>query len=117
MAEARFMYGNPLMVKHTPTSAVAAGEVVELIADTGPIGIAHNAIAANQTGNLSFGPGVYEVVCADTGVALGSLVYWDTAANKVTTTATTNPSFGRTLKATTATDQKIPVALEYQAGP
>jgi hypothetical protein len=117
MAEAKFLYGNPLMVKHTPTSVVAAGEVVELIADTGPIGIAHNRIPANGPGNLSFGPGVYECVCADASVALGSLVYWDTAANKVTTTATTNPSFGRTLKATVGTDEKIPVALEYQAGP
>ncbi len=118
MAEARFLYGNPLMIKHTPTSAVAAGEVVEIVADTGPIGIAHNNIAANARGNLSVGPAVYECVCTDTGLSAGTFVFWDTTANEVTTDDAigTNPPFGRILKATTATQQKVPVALAIQSG-
>ncbi len=116
MPIARFMYGNPLMVRLTPTSAVAAGTAHEYAA-TGPMGIAHNSIAANQTGNVSVGPGVYEVVCANASVAVGTLLYWDAAANKVTTTSASNPPFGRALKATVGTNEKIPVMMAYQGGP
>jgi hypothetical protein len=114
MAAVKFLYGNPLMVKHTPGSALAAGTVHEYAA-TGPMGVTHNAIAANALGNLSVGPGVYEVTCATASVTVGQLLYWD-GTDKVTTTSTTNPPFGRALKATVGTNEKIPIMMAYQGG-
>ncbi len=107
MAEAVFKHGNPIMVDHTPGSAVAAGEVVEITANTFA-GIAHSAIEASRKGSLSLGPGVYEFT-ADGALAIGAIVYWDTTANKVTATATNNPKIGTALTATTADGQKIDV--------
>jgi len=88
-AEARFKHGTPRMVDHTPSGAVAAGEVV-LIGEL--LCIAHNAIAANVKGAVAIGGGVY--ICkAAMAIKEGSLVFYDTTANKVTLD-TTKPRFG-----------------------
>lgn len=95
MPEATFRSGAPLMISHTPGSAVAAGEVV-VTSDTARI--AHTAIAASTLGSLSTGGGIYSVT-GNAAIADGKKVYWDTAVNKVTETATANKVFGRTVAA------------------
>jgi predicted RecA/RadA family phage recombinase len=77
--EAQFLHGEPLMVDHTPGSAVSAGEVV-VVGDR-PL-IAHLDIAANALGALAAGGGVYKVTAGE-AIAVGKKVWWDTAANKV----------------------------------
>lgn len=96
-SEARFLHGEPLMVDHTPGSAVSAGQVV-VTADTPRI--AHLDIAANTLGALAAGGGVYEVA-GDAAIAADKKVYWNNTANKVTETATSNKVFGVTVTACT----------------
>ena len=96
-------HGSPTMVDHTPTSAVAAGDVVT-VGDE--IRIAHRDIAANELGALALGHGngVYRVpkaTGASSAIAAGKKVYWD-ATNEVVTTADgsgANKVFGRTVGA------------------
>ena len=74
MAEATFYQGSPLMVDHTPSGAVDAGDVV--VVGVVPF-VAHTDIAASVKGALAAGGGVYKGVTdgsLDTG---GALVYWD----------------------------------------
>jgi hypothetical protein len=114
MATARFKFGNPLMVKHTPGSAVAAGDVIELVAATGLVGIAHTNIPANVTGNLSVGPGVYEVV-GDAAIDAGDKVWWN-GAGKVTETSTTNPAIGWLVSACTGDNAKCSLFFSQGTG-
>lgn len=88
--EAEFRNGAPLMTDYTPIAAIAAGEVVVVGALTA---IAHQAISANALGALAVGGGVYRCV-ADGAIASGTKVYWNDAANKITTTAIGNTVFG-----------------------
>jgi len=97
MADADFSHGNPTMNNHTPSVAVAAGEVVD--SDVTPL-VAHNAIEANRLGSLSSGGGVYGIITAGVYVE-GALVYWDDTAKKVTTTATSNEVFGKMVEVST----------------
>jgi predicted RecA/RadA family phage recombinase len=93
MAQADFWHGSPLMMDYTPGSAVAAGDVVVI----GEIPcIAHTAIAANEVGAVAVGGGVYRVTTDGTTDTAGDKIYWNDAANKVTTTATGNKVFGYT---------------------
>ncbi len=109
MAEMQYLHGNSIMIPHTPSgAAVSAGQVVELQAGVFAA-IAHNAIADGARGDLSV-MGVYRGT-ADGAIAVGDVVYWDDAANKVTKTSTTNPKLGRAITATTADGQKIDVAV------
>lgn len=97
--EAQFLHGDPLMVDHTPSGAVAAGEVV-VVGNTPRV--AHLDIAANTLGALAAGGGVYQMLCASgANVAAGKLVYWDNAANAFTETASGNLHFGFTVAAVT----------------
>ncbi len=88
-AEARFKHGTPRMVDHTPSGAIAAGEVLkigELLC------IAHNAIAASAKGAVAIGGGVY--ICTGAmAIPEGSLCFYDISTNKVTLD-TTKPRFG-----------------------
>jgi len=62
---------------YTPSSAVAAGDVVvqgELV------GVAKTSIAANVKGALSL-EGVFTVVKLAAAVAVGDLLYWDITGN------------------------------------
>ena len=90
MAEATFYHGNPVYVDHTPTSAVAAGEVI-VIGDQ-PF-VAHVDIAADRKGALGSTDGVY-ILTADGAIGKGVKVYWDNAAKKATLTAAGNKQFG-----------------------
>lgn len=96
MAEATFKHGNPLMVDHTPTSAVTAGDVI-VVGEN--VRIAHRDIAANALGAAAQADGVYDVTKGtDTGDGWsdGDMLYWDDTANEATTdnNAGANPFLG-----------------------
>jgi predicted RecA/RadA family phage recombinase len=88
--EVTYRYGDAQMTDYTPVSAVAAGEVV--VVGEVPC-ICHTAIPAGQLGALAFKGGVYKGVAAG-AIAAGAKVYWDNAANKVTTTVGSNKVLG-----------------------
>lgn len=94
-AEAIFRHGDPLMIDYTPSAGnVAAGQVVLLGNTAGPsCGIAHVDIPNNTLGALAVGGGVYEVTNLN-NAANYAKVWWDDAANKVTTVSTNNALFG-----------------------
>lgn len=95
MGMADYKYGDPRMVDHTPGSAIAIGDVV-VTNDT--VRVAHRAIAANELSALASEGGVYEVV-GDAAIAADKKVWWNAAASKVTTTASTHKVFGVTVSA------------------
>ena len=78
------------LIDYTPTSAVAAGDVVIL----GTLcGIANLDIPANTLGALAL-TGVFEIVKATGAITVGAKVYWDNSAKNVTTTASSNTAIG-----------------------
>lgn len=100
---ATFYHGSPLMVDHTPGSAVAAGDVI--VVGEVPF-VAHVAIAANVKGAVAAGGGVYSGTTdgsLDTG---GALVYWDDTENEFVASATGNKHFGYTLPDQGATNDQ-----------
>jgi len=102
--DATFVHGDPLMVDHTPGSAVSAGDVV-VLADT--VRIAHRDIAANELGALAAEGGVYEVPKAaggSTAIADGKKVYWDAGNSVITATASTHKVIGETVGASLDAD-------------
>jgi predicted RecA/RadA family phage recombinase len=105
MFELMFLHGDPVMVDHTPGSAVAAGEVV-VVGNT-PL-IAHAAIPAGTLGALATHGGVYQGL---SGGAIGTnvLVYWDNSANRVTVTASGNLILGWSLNATAGAAEAVRV--------
>lgn len=109
--QAKLYHGTPLMVDHTPGSAVSAGDVV--VQGDIPM-VAHADIAANRKGALAAGGGVYQVV-ADGAIAVGKYVVWDDTNNKVSLTAS-GKRFGFNLTAAAADGDLIYVKHEPIAG-
>jgi predicted RecA/RadA family phage recombinase len=95
MAEASFKHGKPRMVEHTPSGAVAAGDVV--VTGSTPR-VAHNDIATGELGYLAASGGIYEMTGDDT-LAADLPVYWDASESKVSATddSGTNVFFGFTV--------------------
>lgn len=80
---------------YTPGSAVAAGAVV-VIGDT--VGIATQAIAANELGTLAT-QGLFQLPKASgstTAIAAGTKVYWDATNSVITTASSGNKCIGYT---------------------
>lgn len=80
--EATYVYGYQGMIDHTPSGAIAQGEVVSLSANR--VGIAVEDIAASATGALAT-EGVFDVVkAATTGTAFTAdeQVFWNPSTNK-----------------------------------
>ena len=104
--KATFVHGNPVMVDHTPSSAIAAGDTV-LVGDEPRV--AHNAIAANALGTLAAGGGVYDVDKETTNpIADGVVLYFDNSAKKVTPDGPgSHKIWGRSVKAALAADTKV----------
>lgn len=100
--KATFAHGRPLMVDHTATAAIAAGDVLKIGAS---IRIAHSDIPNGERGALAAGGGVYDIEKATgAGIVDGGLVYWDDTAKKVTATATNNTLLGKAIGATVSAD-------------
>jgi len=71
-----FRTGKYDTARHTPGSAITAGDVVEL--GTTLCGIAHQDIAANVEGILAVGGGVYDAPATSGDViAAGDKLYWN----------------------------------------
>jgi predicted RecA/RadA family phage recombinase len=105
MFELMFLHGDPVMVDWTPGAAVAAGEVV-VVGNT-PM-VAHAAIPASTLGALASHGGVYQGLSGG-AIGVGVLVYWDNAANRVTTTAAGNTALGWSLNATAGASENVRV--------
>lgn len=79
--EAQYVYGEQDRIDHTPSGAVAAGEVVSL---TDRVGIATEAIGASVLGSLATG-GVFDVakgVTTGTAFSINEQVWWNASTNK-----------------------------------
>ncbi|HOD84959.1 MAG: hypothetical protein BWX88_05191 [Planctomycetes bacterium ADurb.Bin126] len=116
MAKATYVHDGG-SIDHTPSAAVAAGDVV---VQNDLAGVARTPIAANALGSLAV-TGVFDVAKATgagTAIEAGKKVYWD-AANGVATTsaddggepATAYPYLGKTVKAATDADTTVRVRL------
>lgn len=105
--EAQMHHGEPLMVDHTPGTAVAAGQVVVLSTD---VRIAHRDIPANTLGALSRGGAVYDVA-KEPALAIndGDQLFWDDVNNRVTTNAAAgaNKKFGTARGSALAADTRM----------
>lgn len=98
MPDTLYRQGEPLMVDHTPGTAVALGDV-RLLTDI--VLISHRPISANVKGAMAAGGGVYTVT-GDAAIAAGKKVWWNNTTKKITETATGNKVFGYTLTACAA---------------
>ena len=94
MGQADFRHGNPLMIDYTPAANAAVGEVILMGNTTGlTCVVAHGALTTGVLNAVAAGGGVYDVVSLENS-ANGTKVWWDNAADKVTTTSTNNALFG-----------------------
>ena len=109
MATATFVHDGRT-VDYTPTSAVAAGDVVvqgELV------GVSKTPNAANALGALAV-VGVFDFPKATgggTAVAAGANCYWDAANQRATTTATGNKLIGKCVRAAADADALVRIRL------
>jgi predicted RecA/RadA family phage recombinase len=98
-------------IDYTPTTAVAAGDVVvqgELI------GVAKTPIPANTPGALAV-EGLFDLpkaTGAGTAIAAGAEVFWDATNKLVTATAGTNKFLGKTVRAAADGDATVRVRLK-----
>ena len=100
MAAVILKQGSPVMVDHTPGSAVAAGDVVVVSASPR---VCHRAIEANKLGALAVFGGVY-LATGNGAIANGAKVYWDNATGKMSTTAGSLKVFGEAVSACSGDD-------------
>lgn len=83
-------------VDYTPTADVAAGAVV-VQADL--VGVAKRPISANTLGALGV-EGVFDfpkATSAGSGIAVGTILYWDATNSVATATASTNKLLGKAI--------------------
>ena len=97
-------------VPYTPSSAVTAGDVVvqgELV------GVAHNAIAANQKGALTVAGLIQFPKATTSGSAItaGANAYWDAGNEIATTTVGSNKLLGKVPVAAADDDSTVEVLM------
>lgn len=95
------------LIDHTPSAAVAAGDVV-VLADL--VAVAPRAIAANALGAVSV-EGVWSMPKATGAISQGAIVYWDATAGNVTTTSSGNKRAGKAAKAAASADTSVQVLI------
>lgn len=98
---------------YTPTSAVAAGDVVVHTGATAGsiLGIAEHDIAANVEGSLAI-TGIFTVPkFADDAMEIGETVYWDAGNTRCTVTASTHKKLGNAVEDKAATTTTVKVRL------
>ncbi len=109
MAQAVFVQEG-CAVDYTPGADVAVGEVV---VQGDLVGVAKQAIAANQLGALVV-EGVFDFAKATgggSGIAAGTTVYWDDTNNVATATASGNKLIGKVILAAADADETVRVRL------
>lgn len=100
-------------VHYTPTTNVAAGDVV---VQGDLVGVAKTLIAANTKGSLAV-VGVFDfpkATGAGSGIVAGSKTYWNVAGKLATTTAEGNVYLGKSIKAAADADATVRVRLSNQ---
>jgi len=95
------------LIDHTPSAAVAAGDVVVL---NDLVCVAPRAIAANSLGAVAI-EGVFSMPKASGAIGQGALVYWDAANGNITTTSTNNKRAGKAAKAAASGDASVQVII------
>ena len=98
-------------IDYTPTTDVAAGDVV---VQAELAGIAKRPILANTPGALAV-EGIFDMpkaVGAGSGLATGIEVFWDVTNKVVTATAQNNTFLGKTVRAAADTDATVRVRLK-----
>lgn len=95
------------LIDYTPSSAVAAGDVVVL---NDLVTVAPRPIAANKLGAVAV-EGVYALPKATGAIGQGAIVYWDATAGNVTTTATGNKRAGKAAAAAASGDATVRVLI------
>lgn len=96
-------------IKYAHSSAVASGEAVQ-IGDI--LGVAVKDYEANEEGIYDV-EGVFELTKVTTDVlAIGTIIFWDNTAKKITSTASTNKPVGYVWKAAGNGDTSVRVSLE-----
>lgn len=114
--EAIYRYGEQARIDHTPSRAVAAGEVVVLSDDL--IGIATEAIGASAKGSLCT-RGVFDVAkdtTSGTAFTEGEQVFWDEANNVAVNAVGAHKFLGYAVAAAADSASTVRVLVERQAG-
>jgi predicted RecA/RadA family phage recombinase len=107
--EALFRHGDPLMIDHTPSAAVDAGDIV-IVGNTAGLTciVAHRNVANGELAGFAAFGGVYHCMVAST-YAAGTKVYKPGANAILTTTSTNNALFGYTLQTAGAANAVVEV--------
>lgn len=98
-------------IDHTPSSALTAGQVVELSA--GLVGVAPSAIAANEVGALNI-DGVWDLpkaTGAGKDILVGEKVYWEDGAGVATQIASGATLCGVAIGTAATTDSFVSTKL------
>lgn len=95
------------LIDYTPSSAVAAGDVVVL---NDLVTVAPRPIAANSLGAVAI-EGVFSMPKATGAIGQGAIVYWDATAGNVTTTASGNKRAGKAAAAAASGDASVMVII------
>jgi predicted RecA/RadA family phage recombinase len=107
MAQAVFVQDGE-SIDYTPVADVAAGDV---IVQGDLVGVAKRDIPAGKLGALTVG-GVFDFTkLAALVLAVGTLVYWDDAANVATNVSVGNKLIGKVVRAAAAADATVRVRL------
>ena len=102
--------GDGNTIDHTPTAAVAAGEV---IVQGSLVGVAKTPIAANTLGALAV-TGIFRFAKATgsgTMIPVGTPCFWDVASARATATATGNQLIGKSVAGASISDATVLIRL------
>jgi len=107
MAQAVFVHEGA-SIDYTPAADVAAGDVV---VQGDLVGVAKLDIKANKLGALAV-DGVFDFAkVAAVALAVGTIVYWDDAANVATNVSVGNKQIGKVVRAAAAADATVRAKL------
>lgn len=95
------------LIDYTPSSAVAAGDVVVL---NDLVTVAPRPIAANALGAVAI-EGVHSMPKASGAIGQGAIVYWDATNSNITTTSSGNKRAGKAAAAAASADTTVQVIL------
>lgn len=95
------------LIDYTPSSAVAAGDVVVL---NDLVTVAPRPIAANALGAVAV-EGVFSLPKASGAIGQGAIVYWDATAGNITTTSSGNKRAGKAAAAEVSAATTVKVLL------
>lgn len=99
-------------IDYTPSTAKTAGDVV---VQNGLLGVVKTDIAANVPGSLTV-EGVFRFTKATGAVAIGQIVYYDAANDRVSTDSAVGVPAGKAVTAALSADTTVDVAINETDG-